>query len=547
MNSPNFLRSRMSGATGFYGASSSRPVRSNWRSLSLMVAPLLAASLSLGAMPAVAQQPVAPPAAGQLASAPRPNFLIIVVDDLGFADVGFNGAPFATPNIDRIAKLGFKLDHFYTNALCSPSRAGLLTGRYPHRFGIMGDTITPGSDFGLDPREDTIAEVLGRAGYQRRSFIGKWHLGHRSLDFHPMRSGFTSFYGHLNGAIDYFTQVRAGERDWHRDYAPSPDKGYSTDLMTDEAVRIIKTPTADKSPWMMWVAYNAPHGPLQATDEDLKAVGFDPGQPRFGAGSGEGEAAGYGEKGRGNSRRQTAIAMIRSLDRGVGEILDTLRDTGQLDNTVILFTSDNGGPRQWGPAGARDMQSSNGPLRGWKFQHYEGGVRVAAAMAWPAHLAPRSEAGVGAVAYVDILPTFAALAGAPLKRPVDGEDVSTSLISGKSLADRTLFLGEDYSVPAETGERGPTAPEALRGRAAAIVIGRWKLVGAQLFDIEADPYEKQDVAAQHPQIVQKLAAEAARYAALREVPRDRMNAAKLPPIKLWTIGGSETSQKGGPK
>ena len=152
--------------------------------------------------------------------AARPNFLVIVADDLGFADVGFNGARFATPNIDAIARSGMVLDHFYVSALCSPSRAGLLTGRYPHRYGIMGDTITPGSDFGLDPNEETIAAMLARAGYGRRAFIGKWHLGQRKPEYHPMNFGFTSFYGHYNGAIDYFTHKRAGEVDWHRDRSP---------------------------------------------------------------------------------------------------------------------------------------------------------------------------------------------------------------------------------------------------------------------------------------------------------------------------------------
>lgn len=471
----------------------------------------------------------------------RPNFLIIVADDLGFADVGFNGAQFPTPNIDRLAKMGVKLDRFYTSALCSPTRAGLLTGRYPHRYGIMGDTITPGSNFGLDRREDTIASVLGRAGYSRRAFIGKWHLGHRSRAFHPISFGFTSFYGHYNGAIDYFTHERAGQPDWHRDYTPSGDQGYSTDLMTREAVKIIDTPTPGGNPWMMWVAYNAPHGPLQATPEDLKAAGYNASQPSFGAGRDDGEGGGYGEAGRGNSRRQTAIAMIRALDRGVGAMLEALERTGQLENTVILFTSDNGGPGHWG-ARTSDEAASNGPLRGSKFQHYEGGVRVAAAIAWPAGLKPRPSADIGPIAYVDLLPTVAHLAGAKLRRPVDGQDVSRQLVSGTHLPQRTLFLGEDYSKPEITGERGPRAPEALRGRAGAVMVGRWKLVGDQLFDIDADPYEKTDLAAQHPEIVRRLAGEVARFAALREVPRQRMNAARLPPIKLWQIP-SATSAK----
>jgi arylsulfatase B len=162
-------------------------------------------------------------------------------------------------------------------------------------------------------------------------------------------------------------------------------------------------------------------------------------------------------------------------------------------------------------------------------------VRVAAAISWPERLKPRASAGVGPIAYIDILPTIAGLAEAKLSGPVDGKDVSMSLLSGKRLPDRTLFLGEDYSKPSITGERGPTDPEALRGRAGAVISGSWKLVGDQLFDLEADPVEEQDVAAQHPETVEKLKQEVTQFSALRKVPRNRMNAARLPSIPQWDI------------
>jgi arylsulfatase B len=285
----------------------------------------------------------------------------------------------------------------------------------------------------------------------------------------------------------------------------------------------------------MWLAYNAPHGPLQAKPEDLAAVGFDPSKPRFPAGRAAREAAGYGDEGRGNTHRQTALAMIHGLDRGVGAVLDALEQTGQLDNTIILFTSDNGGPSPWKPKSPDEVPSSNGPLRGWKFQHYEGGVRLAAAFAWPGHLKPRADADMGSMAYVDLLPTIAHFAHAPLTRPVDGEDVSASILTGKRIAPRTIFLGEDYRIPAAEGERGPTDPEALRGRAASAIVGRWKLVGDMLFDVDADPYEQHDVAAQHPAEVRMVKQQIAKYVALRRVPRERMNATHLPPIPLWEL------------
>jgi arylsulfatase B len=510
-----------------------RPLRGRAAGALLLGGAALAIAVAPPGGVAIAQTQAAPQAA-KPAHQRQPNILIIVADDLGFEDVSFNGASVPTPNIDQIARSGMVLDHFYASALCSPSRAGLLTGRYPNRFGIMGDTITPGSDFGLDPAQETIADVLSGAGYARRSFIGKWHLGHRSPQFHPMNFGFTSFYGHYNGAIDYFSHKREGVVDWHRDRSPSSDEGYSTDLMSDEAVRIIDTPSPGGAPWMMWLAYNAPHGPLEAKDEDLKAVGFDPSKPRFAQPPPARESADYGQSGRGNTRRQTALAMIHAMDRGIGRVLDALKATGQLENTIILFTSDNGGPGRGN--GRADGPSSNGPLRGWKFLHYEGGVRVAAAMSWPAGLKPRAQAGIGRVSYVDVLPTLAHIAQAKIKRPLDGHDMSVALLSGKRPAgERTLFVGEDYRVAPAYGERGPSDPESLRGRAQSIIVGNWKLVGDELYDIDADPYEKNNVAAQHADVVKRLKAQVDAFVAMRKIPRDRLNATQLPPLPLWEL------------
>jgi len=214
-------------------------------------------------------------------------------------------------------------------------------------------------------------------------------------------------------------------------------------------------------------------------------------------------------------------------------VLDAVRDTGQLDNTLILFTSDNGGP---GRTGAADNPSSNGPLRGWKAQQYEGGVRVAAAMSWPARLKPRPEADIGPVSYVDLLPTLAHIAGAKLTWAVDGKDVSTALLSGERHAgERTLFVGEDYRTPPKYGNRFRGTPAMLRARAGSVIVGRWKLVGDQLFNLADDPYEKNDVAAQHADIVKRLKVQVAKFSALRKVSRDRLNATHFAAIPLWTL------------
>lgn len=200
-----------------------------------------------------------------------------------------------------------------------------------------------------------------------------------------MNKGFTHFYGHLNGAIDYFSHEREGELDWHNDWESSYDKGYSTDLIAGYAVKCIKDYASEDNPFFMYVAFNAPHTPLQAKDEDLLLYGFDPSKPRFGKGD---------KTGRGNNQEQTFAAMVTALDRRIGQIIQTLKDTGEFDNTLFLFFSDNGS----------DVVSS-GKLRGRKFLEFEGGVRVPALLSWPAKLEGKRTIDQ-AMGYVDVMPTF---------------------------------------------------------------------------------------------------------------------------------------------
>lgn len=179
----------------------------------------------------------------------RPNILFIVADDLGWGDVGYHGSVIPTPNIDALAARGIEMNRFYTAPVSSPTRAGLMTGRYPSRFGIRKTVIPPWRDYGLDPEEQTLADMLAANGYAHRAIVGKWHLGHGRRAYYPLNRGFTHFYGCLNGALDYFTHEREGELDWHNDWESCRDEGYSTDLIADEAVRCIGggTPTRGRS------------------------------------------------------------------------------------------------------------------------------------------------------------------------------------------------------------------------------------------------------------------------------------------------------------
>ena len=328
-------------------------------------------------------------ASGAFAAArEKPNVLLIVADDLGWGDLSYHGGYVPTPHIDGLVARGIELDRFYAAPVSSPTRCGLMTGRYPSRFGIRRTVIPPWRDYGLDETEETLADVLGRHGYDNRAAIGKWHLGHSRWAYYPLHRGFTHFYGCLNGALDYYTHEREGELDWHRDWESSYDKGYTTDLIADEAVRCIQAYTPD-SPYLLYVAFNAPHSPYQAPQEEIDAL-ISP------------EAfAALSEKDR---RGWTYRAMVARLDKGVGRILEALEASGEMDNTIVLFMSDNGGTPGMEP------YCNNRPLRGGKFQEFEGGVRVCAAISWPAGFRQGRKLDQ-LTGFVDILPTLRDIIG----------------------------------------------------------------------------------------------------------------------------------------
>ncbi|MEP0369027.1 MAG: sulfatase-like hydrolase/transferase [Cyclobacteriaceae bacterium] len=205
----------------------------------------------------------------------RPNILIIIADDLGWGDVGYHASDIRTPNIDQLAQEGIELNRFYVAPICSPTRAGLLTGRFPDRYGLRNNVVRPWLDFGLDTTEVTLPEMLAEAGYRNRGLVGKWHLGHSRRAYHPLNRGYSYFYGHLNGAIDYFTLKREGEKDWHENFLPSLDTGYATDLIGEKSLELIRSFADEDSPFFLQVAFNAPHSPLQATRQYLDQ-GFCP-------------------------------------------------------------------------------------------------------------------------------------------------------------------------------------------------------------------------------------------------------------------------------
>ncbi len=417
----------------------------------------------------------------QLNAAPpdtdMPNIVYIIADDLGWNDVSFHGSKIRTPNIDKLSREGIILDRFYVCPVCSPTRAGVMTGRYPIRYGMQHGVVTPNERHGIRSDDFTMAEMLAEVGYESRTMIGKWHLGHASTMFHPLRNGFTSFYGHYNGALDYFTHMRHGQLDWHRNYDSCYDEGYSTDLLGGEAVDIIRNSQPNK-PFYIHLCFNASHSPLQARQEDLIACGFDPAKgisknTDTGLAIREGQPT-YGEKGRGNTIRQTYAAITTALDRQVGAVLDALDEKGISDNTIVIFHSDNGATPKHG--------GSNLPLRGNKFTTWDGGVRAVAMIRWPEKLKGGTTSDT-VMGYIDMWPTLAAAAGYAGNEGNSRDGINMlPILQGKQTApDRPFHLGDD-----------------------TVVTQNWKLVGDKLFAISEDPCEKSNVAAAHPEIVKKL-------------------------------------------
>ena len=473
----------------------SRPIR-----------PLEALALTAAALlfPACGETPAPPAEEPDL-----PNIVLIVPDDLGRHDVSFRGGDIATPNIDRIAAEGVRLERFYSAPICSPTRAGLMTGRYPIRFGLMRAVIVPWRDYGMDTSEVTLPEVLAGAGYEHRGIFGKWHLGHFDRKYHPLRRGFTEFVGHNTG-VDYFTKVREGERDWSHDYESVDEEGYVTDLVAEHAVRFIDRHAAGEAPFFLYVPFSAPHSPLQAKEEDLPLYDdLDPLEPPRGwEESTAGRPLAADERRR--NRRRVHAAMVHSLDEGVGRVLDAIEDHGIAENTLVLFFSDNGGS-----VGIGD----NGPYRGAKGSVFEGGTRVAAAARWPAGNVEGGGRIEAPMSYIDVLPTLMGIAGIDDHggKPLDGVDVG-DVLSGEAEAspERDLYSfiaqldpeREQVSVTEDEWKLVVVGPPLVREGAA-------DMSRTMLFRLTEDSLEERDVSAEHPDLVARLLEKAAEFRALQ--------------------------------
>ena len=332
---------------------------------------------------------------GQSPEADKPNILLILADDLGWNDVGYHGSAIETPVIDRLANEGIELDRFYAQPTCSPARAGLMTGKSPSRVGITGP-LGSQFDYGLPAEEKILPQYLNEAGY-RSVLIGKWHLGHGRSAYLPNNRGFSHFYGYLNGDIGYWDHLSSGRLDWQRNGKSVREEGYATQLLADEAIRIVDSHDPS-TPLFLYLSMPAPHLPNEApADTIAKYSQLSP------------------------EKRQIHAAMVTELDSAIGRVLEAFDAKGILNNTIVVFASDNGGavegiapqPLRWGvdlatavfdrpiPIGplevlatiVNDGGSDNTPLPSGKGNVAEGGVRVPAVVWWPQHLQAGRYAG----------------------------------------------------------------------------------------------------------------------------------------------------------
>ncbi|MFM1768377.1 MAG: Arylsulfatase [Verrucomicrobiota bacterium] len=453
---------------------------------------------------------VLPAALLPAADAPRPNIVFLMADDLGSADVGFNGGKeIRTPNLDRLAASGARLAQFYVQPVCSPTRAALMTGRYPMRHGLQTGVVRPWAQYGLPLDERILPQALREAGYTT-ALVGKWHLGHFRPEYLPTRRGFDRQYGHYNGALDYNTHERDGGFDWHRDDQVNREEGYSTHLLAREAVRLIRAQPAAQ-PLFLYVPFNAVHGPLQVPAKYKEPYAYLPEQ------------------------RRTYAGMVAALDEAVGQIAAALEETGRRTNTLVFFCSDNGGPNP-------GRLTSNGNLRAGKGTLYEGGIRVCAFAAWPGRI-PAGSVVQAPLHIVDCYPTFLRLAGARTDQnlPVDGRDAWPALSQGAPSPHDAILLN---AAPNTGALRAGDWKLVLNGAAAAAEsdendpketirrAGRTK-PSVELFNLASDPSEKTNLATNQPGKVKELRARYDALAAQQVAPKAAPKPAGFKTPKVW--------------
>jgi len=392
----------------------------------------------------------------------KPNIVMILVDDMGWGEVGIYGSKYCqTPHLDNLAKQGMRFTNFYANStVCSPTRAALMTGRYPDLVGVPG--VIRGNvenSWGyFSPKVVTLPQVLKTGGYQT-AMVGKWHLG-LEPENHPNRRGFVHFHGFLEDMMDdYYTHLREGKNWMRLNGQVINPQGHATDLFTQWAIEYLNTQKKNPKPFFLYLAYNAPHFPVQPPREWLEKVKKR--NPNL------------------SEKRAKLTALIEHLDESIGKVMEVLRQNGQAENTLIVFSSDNGG--------LLSDEADNGIWKGGKQTMYEGGIRVPAIAVWKNKIKADTKTDFRALT-MDLLPTFCEVAGAKIPQFVDGHSFLSVLKGEPTITlDRPTFW-----VRREGDAYGGQEYYALRD-------GNWKLLqntpfeAFQLFDMSKDSLETMDV------------------------------------------------------
>ena len=438
----------------------------------------------------------------------RPNIIVFMTDDQGYGDLSCMGTTdFLTPHIDELATTGARFTNWYSNSpVCSPSRASLLTGRYPGNAGVRAILAGHRKATGLTPEAPTIATAVRDLGYQT-AMVGKWHLG---LDekCRPNQNGFDYFYGFMAGCIDYYSHVfywcmADGHTDpthdlWENDHEFYDNGRYFTEMVSEKAVEKIREMNESDAPFMMYVAYNAPHYPMHAPRKYLDRFPHLPWD------------------------RRIMAAMLSAVDDGVGQITDELKRLGIYEDTIIFFQSDNGPSRE-----SRNWMDGRGDpyygglpggLKGHKFSLFEGGIRVPGIFSWPGHI-PAGQVIDEPCAAMDVFPTLLTIAGGdPAKYELDGLDISDVLMNGGKTPHEEIY----WEMEMQTAIRQGNYKLVLDGQ---LIEGEPPQDPVFLSDLSVDPSETTNLAAQYPELTEELKEKALAWRARLEQNWDEKFAA----------------------
>ena len=409
----------------------------------------------------------------------KPNIIIILTDDLGWGDVSYHGGYIPTPNIDKLAQDGMEMNRFYANPVCSPTRASLLTGLHIFNHGVVRPFMNPAAEqTGMPIEIKIMPEYLREAGYQT-ALSGKWHLGMAKKEFLPMSRGFETSYGHLTGGIGYFDHTAAGRLDWHRNEKSLEEEGYATELIADEAIKIIQNKDQNR-PLFLYVAFNAPHTPIEAPNENIEAFSYleDP-------------------------KDRVYAANVNALDHEIGRIIKAVEHQNLLEETIIIFFSDNGPLFDINPIfevmapNLIDAKGSTAGLKGSKASALEGGIRVPAVIWWKGKIENSKSDQFFFVQ--DLLPTLLTAVDIKVdKRNFDGVDKWQALLTNTTIPPSNAFIGARIM----TDER-------------ALFDGEWKLYSSKpnlipvpasysLFNIIEDPYEQNDLSEKESEVFERM-------------------------------------------